>query len=174
VKLYVSRFLHLETNLWLNTQGQYYTENWRIPAPPLSPASLILVTPPPALELGLDLAMETEPALPIAAMPVDQSGNGIRPGADNFNGVEVDIPRAGTPELEPLEPKKLEPDYSWRHALLMQQKRRMRSNEVHYIDHPMMGVVIKITPLSAEELEEMALIEQAAAEMKAAAEEDAA
>ncbi|MAS25712.1 MAG: hypothetical protein CMH99_10195, partial [Oceanospirillaceae bacterium] len=25
--------------------------------------------------------------------------------------------------------------------------RRMRSNELHYIDHPMLGIVIKITPI---------------------------
>ena len=30
----------------------------------------------------------------------------------------------------------------------------MRSNEVHYIDHPLLGLVIKITPLSAEALQE--------------------
>ena len=28
----------------------------------------------------------------------------------------------------------------------MQARRRMRSGELHYIDHPLMGVLIKITP----------------------------
>ena len=35
---------------------------------------------------------------------------------------------------------------------LLQQKRKMRSNEVHYIDHPMLGLVIKLTPLDADAL----------------------
>ncbi|MEH6609902.1 MAG: CsiV family protein [Halioglobus sp.] len=159
VKLYVSRYLHLETNLWLNTQGQYFTENWRIPAPPLSPASLILVTPPSAFGFDMDPAIETEPEIPTAAMREDLPENGIGYGADDFEGLGVDTP----------EPEDLEPAYPWRHAVLMQQKRRMRSNEVHYIDHPMLGVVIKVTPLSAEELEEMALAEIALAEQAAAA-----
>lgn len=29
----------------------------------------------------------------------------------------------------------------------VQQSRRMRSNELHYIDHPMLGVVVKVTPV---------------------------
>ncbi len=164
VKLYVSRYLHLETNLWLNTQGQYFTENWRIPAPPLSPASLILVTPPPAFEFDMDPAMETEPGLPNAAMSADQPENRLGLDADDFDGVGID-----SSGVEMLEPEELEPEYPWRHAVLMQQKRRMRSNEVHYIDHPMLGVVIKITPLSVEELDEIALEEIAIAEQAAAA-----
>jgi hypothetical protein len=28
----------------------------------------------------------------------------------------------------------------------------MRSGEVHYIDHPLLGLIIKFTPISAEEL----------------------
>ena len=37
----------------------------------------------------------------------------------------------------------------------------MRSTEVHYIDHPRLGVVIKITPLTEEDLELMASAEVA-------------
>jgi hypothetical protein len=35
----------------------------------------------------------------------------------------------------------------------------MRSTEVHYIDHPMLGVVALITPLSDDDLEAMAAAE---------------
>lgn len=31
------------------------------------------------------------------------------------------------------------------------QKRRMRSDEIHYIDHPLLGVVIKVTPIELEQ-----------------------
>ena len=37
------------------------------------------------------------------------------------------------------------PDYPWRHAVLLQQTRRMRGGELHYIDHPMFGLLIKVT-----------------------------
>ena len=39
---------------------------------------------------------------------------------------------------------------------LLQQKRRMRSKEMHYIDHPLIGVVIKFMPLDEEQLQVMA------------------
>jgi len=36
--------------------------------------------------------------------------------------------------------------YSVDRTIALRQHRRMRSNELHYIDHPLMGVLIKITP----------------------------
>ena len=42
VRLYLSRYLHIETNLWLNTAGQYLPGTWRMPAPPFGPPSLII------------------------------------------------------------------------------------------------------------------------------------
>lgn len=33
----------------------------------------------------------------------------------------------------------------------IQQSRRMRSNELHYVDHPMLGVVVKVIPVETEE-----------------------
>jgi hypothetical protein len=35
----------------------------------------------------------------------------------------------------------------------------MRSTEVHYIDHPLLGVVVKLTPLSDEDLQTLAQAE---------------
>lgn len=124
ITLYLSRFLHLETNLWLNTDGSYLPGSWRMPAPPLAPVSLERVEAPllqPELEEILDFGAAYDPSWD-------------RPG-----------------ELAGAE---LGPPYPWRHAVLLQQARRMRSNEVHYIDHPLMGLVIKITPLSAEDLQQ--------------------
>jgi hypothetical protein len=43
------------------------------------------------------------------------------------------------------------PVYPYAHAVLLKQTRRMRSKEVNYIDHPMFGVVVKVTPLSLPE-----------------------
>jgi hypothetical protein len=43
----------------------------------------------------------------------------------------------------------------------MQQKRKMRSKEVHYLDHPLLGVVIKLMPLDEEQLQELADAERA-------------
>jgi hypothetical protein len=122
ITLYLSRFLHLETNLWLNTDGSYLPGSWRMPAPPLGPVSLETVEAP---LLAPDLAEVIDVA-----------------GYD---------PAWEAPE-EPL--LAALPDYPWRHAVLVQQQRRMRSGEVHYIDHPLLGLVVKITPLSAEDLQQ--------------------
>jgi hypothetical protein len=50
-----------------------------------------------------------------------------------------------------------EQQYPYRHAVLLQQKRRMRSEEIHYIDHPLLGIVVTLTPMTPEELEAQAL-----------------
>jgi hypothetical protein len=36
--------------------------------------------------------------------------------------------------------------YIPRQIVLMQQERDMRSNEIHYLDHPLLGIIIKIVP----------------------------
>lgn len=124
VKLHIARYLHIDTNLWLNTQGQYLPGQWRMPAPPLGPLSLIIEEPEP----------ET---------PYYVSRNDNAPLQNT--GIDGE-----------LLPEETGPVYPWRHAVLLQQKRRMRSKEVHYIDHPLIGVVIKFMPLDEEQLQEMA------------------
>lgn len=136
IKLYLSRYLHIETNLWLNTMGQYLPQYWEAPAPPFGPPSLII----------------EEPEIPLEALIV----------AENMA-----IPTSEEqPEEDPENPENTQPlaidtgpVYPWRHAILLQQKRRMRSTEVHYIDHPLLGVVALITPLSEEDLAAMATAE---------------
>ena len=132
VKLYLSRYLHIETNLWLNTHGDYLPADWLMPAPPLGPESLIIIEPPAPLTDGF-FTSDREPE-----QPVDNEG----------------LPLA----------EETGPVYGWRHAIVMDQKRRMRSNEVHYIDHPMLGVVVKLLPLTAEELEDLAIADAQLAE----------
>jgi hypothetical protein len=132
VKLYLSRYLHLETNLWLNTQGSYFNNEWRMPAPPLGPPSVII----------------EQPAAPEPVPPVNEVTVIMSDGTP-VTGALSDEPGAGPDAVDPA------PVYPFRHAVLMQQKRRMRSGEIHYLDHPMFGVIVKITPMEAEELDQM-------------------
>ncbi len=118
IKLYKSRYLHLETNLWMNTDGEYLHSTWSMPPPPLGPPSVIVEeqfqyepTAAPTVQV-YDLHTQEEP---------------------------LDLEEALAEELGPV--------YPFRHAVLLQQSRRMRSGEVHYIDHPMLGVIVKVTPL---------------------------
>ena len=128
IKLYVARYLYLETNLWLNTQGEHLTGSWRMPAPPIGPSSLIFEAPEPELELELEQpqreTITADPAIDLESQRVPSTLITITKRAET-----------------------LEPIYPFRHAVRLHQTRRMRSGEVHYIDHPMLGVIVKITPL---------------------------
>jgi hypothetical protein len=134
VKLYLSRYAHLETNLWLNTNGSYLPGQWHMPAPPLGPPSLVIEEP--VLVEELDTSVAQAPVIGEA--------------------ITVENPQPAEALAEAALPG---PVYPYRHAVTLQQKRRMRSGEVHYIDHPMFGIVIKLTPLSAEDLAEIAAAE---------------
>lgn len=127
VTFYLSRYLHMETNLWLNTTGSYLPPQWSMPPAPLGPKSLIVIQP---------LEEETiyDPLLPSNTQELP-SANNEEVMAEEETGMEL-------PEL--LSP--------WRHAVLLGQERRMRSTEVHYIDHPLLGIIVKISPVTEEEL----------------------
>jgi len=137
IKFHLSRYLHLETNLWLNTAGDYLPQDWQMPAAPLGPQSLTIIYPP-----------EPEPEPVVEPEPIESGF---------YTPINIDSTDHGENEL--LEPPG--PIYPWRHAIALQQKRKMRSTELHYIDHPMLGVVVKITPLTEEELQERAVAEVA-------------
>ncbi len=143
VKIHIARYLHLETNLWLNTQGEYLpSAEWRMPPPPLGPASIILEQ----LETPAETAGTAETAeQPAQQLPYFLDESPLT-ALDDADMVAVTEEATG-------------PVYPWRHAVLLQQQRRMRSNEVHYLDHPLLGVVIKFTPLDEARLQEMAEIE---------------
>ena len=123
IKLYLASYIYLETNLWLNTQGEYLPGSWRMPAPPLAPRSNA-----PA------------GALPAPAQPVGQPAvTGTRTPVMNSPGAAREI-GAG---------ESLGPDYPFRHAVLLQQTRRIPSGEIAYVDHPLLGVLIQISPLES-------------------------
>lgn len=45
-------------------------------------------------------------------------------------------------------------EYSVLQSVSLRQKRRMRSNETHYLDHPLFGVMVRITPWEPPLMEE--------------------
>tara|TARA_R110001592_G_scaffold240929_2_gene501210 strand:+ start:31774 stop:32910 length:1137 start_codon:yes stop_codon:yes gene_type:complete len=131
IKLSLSRYLHVQTNLWLNTSGDYLPGTWQMPAPPLGPSSLIIEEQEP-VDITTAIEQLSEPTVP---------------GIEGEDSVESGH---GSSEVAAA------PIYPYRHAVLLEQTRRMRSNEAHYIDHPLLGVVIKFTPITAAELSAIA------------------
>ena len=124
VKIYVSRYLYVDTNLWLNTSGEYLQSEWRMPPPPLGPPSVVSVA---------------------EVAPTETASFTLQPSSADQE------PPTGIFDMEEPEDQEALPEYPYRHAVLLQQTRRMRSTEVNYIDHPMFGVVVKITPLATAE-----------------------
>jgi len=137
ITLHLSRYLHVTTQLWLNTDGDYLHPHWRMPEPPRSPPSLVVTLP--SLDAwyarhdeGMRAPEVTRPdarlAPPEPAPPAGATATAATKDAD----------------------ESAETDYPWRHAIPLQQSRRMRGGELHYLDHPVLGVLIKLTQLDAE------------------------
>lgn len=155
VKIFLTRYLHLETNLWLNTPGEYLPGTWQMPAPPFGPPSLVIEE-----EGVVDIASAIA-GMPAGGPPTVGAGDAVVTveSAGDTVTVSVDeLPATNSAGGEAsqvaalVEEQALAPVYPYRHAVLLEQTRRMRSGEVHYIDHPLLGVIIKFTPVSAEEL----------------------
>jgi hypothetical protein len=124
IQLSVATYLKLQTNLWYTqfdmNVGQEQTRQW--PLLPQQPNQM--ATPIPGL--SLDSSLEFEQAL---ATENEQWSNAT------FGSSETDIAPVS---------------YLPRQIILLQQSRDMRSSEIHYIDHPVVGIIIQVTPYSAQ------------------------
>jgi len=140
ITLYVSRYLYLKTDLWLNTSGDYLDSDWRMPAPPLGPVTFstdLTMAPQDALTgeiiFNNSLSRSTTTTDTTASLAARSQQLDDRKDSDNSQVVYQDALQ--------------EPVYPFRHAVTLRQTRRMRSTEINYLDHPMIGLVIKVTPM---------------------------
>ncbi len=126
IVLSLSRYLHIQTNLWFSEFVPNYGQS--------SPH------------------WPTQPAFPKQAHSADSA---LEPNAINLNESDpTGLARFSilTTELEPLGEEEnsysdlLQEAYITNEITVLQQKRRMRSREVHYIDHPRIGLLIKFIP----------------------------
>lgn len=131
----LSRYLHLQTDLWL-TQfvpniGQDI-EHW--PSLPLPPSAVQALYQPLDLE-SMSLA------------PLDQSQQERADAADPnyaWQSSERPLGWSGQPSFRL---RVQESPYRVQEISTLRQRRRMRSAEVHYLDHPRMGLLIRIDPV---------------------------
>ena len=121
IRFSVATYLKVQTNLWLSAfdinVGQEQTNNW--PAIPLRPNLSHYAT--------TDLTLDADFTHALAA--------------ENSQWKELNNSSFGTEAL--TEETRT---YNTREIILIKQERDMRSNEVHYLDHPVIGVIIKIIP----------------------------
>lgn len=190
ILLYRGRYLHIATNLWLNTDGRYLDapDSWQMPAPPrppdptepslqpfrVDPPHDWLESKPDALHGQQNTPGERPPAgTSPAAVSAPEQGPSSDASARGQKGTEaIPVGEFGaqhTPVswmIPARSPARHAVEYAFRHAVVIRQQRRMRSDELHYIDHPMLGIVVKISQHEFEPWVTSAQEDPALAEMR--------
>lgn len=145
----VSRFLHVQTNLWLTRFSHNFGQQpgtW--PALPLRPDLRDYGVDAQRIDFSrqqADAAVPTARGLPRSpgadtawqparATSPDGSGDAAGNAWQYTTSIDTDVERV---LATPYVPERI---------LTLQQRRRMRSGELHYIDHPLMGILIVCTP----------------------------
>lgn len=124
INLSVATYLKLSTNLWFSQFQVNLEQDSGWPDIPLRPDYQAADTS----QASLNSELPPSPGLALGGEPaVDQ---GVTWGAA-------------------AEQEEVANPYVPRQIILMQQDRDMRSGEVHYLDHPLLGVIVKVTPFSA-------------------------
>jgi len=118
--------LHIETDLWLNT----FTSNIGL----------------------LETPWQLLPRRPSAQKhPTDWQEKNTEPGFDPLSESQAQSLKSNrlTDSAQISEDALVElfgNQFSVERTVALRQKRRMRSNELHYLDHPLMGLLVKVTP----------------------------
>lgn len=135
ITLSVSRYLHIQTDLWFSAFIPNYgqpSQHW-----------------PPLPEFPTTLRSE------LVTPEVESPKSDLFPKADAFDLTRFSPPPAGDElQLDDLNLEQsdynqlLAEPYIINETITLRQKRRMRSRELHYIDHPRLGLLIKLTPIA--------------------------
>ena len=144
VQLYARRFLHLRADLL------YYRRDPRTDTDLLEASDVLPSAPAPAQAAQEKPARTTQPAatpsaddgteVSVSALPESSSltaGTAIDPGLDSASGRVPGLPRAG--EHRGVAHDGPPPVFR------MTPSRRMRPGELHYLDHPLFGVLVIVT-----------------------------
>ena len=140
VTLSKERFLHITTDLWLS-EFEYQnsiaeSEPWyaaanqeqQFPTPPTPPKR------PPLTNNSDDLPEEALLLIQAAtALPGDSPEN------------EIPEPAVGFSNESTINAGPQRPDYVVKRTALLQEYRRLRRDEVHYLDHPLFGAIVMIS-----------------------------
>ena len=143
VNISLSRYLHVQSNLWLSEyvkQIELSNTWWEESTLENAPTFKGLLT-------DTTYALETE-----------ESG---KQNLNNSTAIDSDDTNSTTQLLSSLNINETTAHYEAIRTVVIDESRRMRSNELHYLDHPLFGMVIKVTPYEApiQEIEEEASTE---------------
>jgi len=119
IRVAVERYLHVDTNLWLSSFGSR-GGNYYLPRQPLS------FDEPEEEPRFVDESYESSPEY----AEFLKQNPGYSPQKNQVQQTQSN-------------------DYPIDQIVVMKQQRRMRSDELHFIDHPRFGVIIKVTKIQA-------------------------
>ena len=145
IKISLERYLHINTDLWLN---QFVSKTGQ------SQPSLHLLPPVPT---QIDESNASEQEIPFYQTPNSFNAGNIDPATGELISNNTALPGYQLPpQTDPLSASEQQlqlqlalledSQYAVEQTIVMRQHRRMRSTELHYIDHPMFGVLIRIDP----------------------------
>ncbi len=147
LKISVDRYLHIDANLWLSRFEANYGQSTEAYWPSLPPQPQAPEPEPPVSEdmrLTQDGVMTPTPEeqSDLDGLSTDFSiGGALSQQLDTFSfdddgslGFESDYQRID------------QAPFIVNEIIQLKQKRRMRSEELHYIDHPRLGILVKVTP----------------------------
>ncbi len=120
INITLSRYLHVQSNLWLSEyvkQIELSNTWWE--------------------ESTFEDAPTFEGLLTDATYPLE---------ASESSKVDLNDTGSATPLLSALNINETTAHYEAIRTVVIDESRRMRSNELHYLDHPLFGMIIKITP----------------------------
>lgn len=164
INISVSRYLHIDTNLWFNQFSPNYGQRKeQFVQPPLAPQ---FVSADASLNISRDKPDNTEKnnietssqnntisslnteLFTISAASFS-AGRSLEDSALGLTSNQWQTQESPLPtQFDQL----LDNTYYINQSIVLQQQRRMRSEELHYIDHPVMGVLIHITPYEVPEI----------------------
>ena len=126
ISLYRSRFIHIQPDLEVNQE--IFTIPDDAPVADNITETPEETTPESAVQMG---QMNSQPEMTSPVMT-----------------------ESLTQESTPSPAMKVEPEWIPLRAAKIERSRRMRSDEVHYLDHPLLGIVVKVSPWVASPEEE--------------------
>jgi hypothetical protein len=146
ILLHVSRYLHIETDLWVNIEasGQARGRYLSPPPPPVTASSAA------AWQFRIDttdMYFDSAAAEPLATGEQEQSPQQL-------------VASLALPSR---------PWYDFAQPVQVTQRRRMRSNEIHFLDHPLVGIIVTVSPYEFEPFTDPQTAPDAAAQTTGAA-----
>ncbi|WNO07575.1 CsiV family protein [Teredinibacter sp. KSP-S5-2] len=149
VQFSISRYLHLKTNIWFaEFETNYGQEKEHWPPLPLSPNEIEITQEKESLASFSTLMEENENPLSLS-----------------FNNLGLTTNVTSDNSYFKVTSNVEEAPFLTKNIVLMKQKRRMRSGELHYIDHPKLGILVLITPVENDRLKTL-LLEAKTAELE--------